>query len=325
MKTLVFVFLISTLNVQALVKSHIKMADDHNVYYQYQKPQDGKPTIVLLNGLLFFAENWKEYYEQLSAKGYGVLLPIYSTQPESIQFSKGKPYYKKIKLTTFGPKQSGVETQTFINETMAVIDHLNIDKFSLLSLSYGSTVAVPLASQFKDRINNLILISPAIVPTNRYNAPGKARFKYYQNLKKYGPFRGQADYLYDAEFYVMLRSVMKREHLSFPGVSFEDYFDGLYQMNRAVKWFDLKDLVNDKLPPVYMFQASTEEKNLKADQSKFWELMKGNEARRSLVTFDGAHHVIVYSSPKESVEMTVKVVEGKLNKTSYKIKASSSN
>ncbi len=119
----------------------------------------------------------------------------------------------------------------------------------------------------------------------------------------------------------MVRSIMKREHLQFSGVSFEDYFDGLYQMNRAVKWLDLKDLVNNDLPPVYMFQASTEEENLKKDQLSFWNLMKDNKSRRSLVTFDGAHHVIVYSSPKESVEMTVKVVEGKLTKNSYLINA----
>lgn len=319
MKMLVFVFLVTTLNVQADIKSHININQGHNVYYQYEKPKDGKPTIVLLNGLLFFAENWKAYYDQLRAKGYGVLLPIYSTQPESIQFAKTTPYFKVKKMTMFGPKQVGTETQVLIDETMAVIDHLAIDKFNLLSLSYGSTVSMSLATQFKKRVDNLILISPAIVPTNRYNAPGEARFRYYENLKKYSPLIGQADFLYDAEFYVMLRSIMKREHLQFPGVNFEDYFDGLYQMNRAVKWLDLKDLVNNDLPPIYMFQASKEEKNLKEDQLKFWDMMKENKARRSLVTFDGSHHVIVYSSPKESVDMTIKVLEGKLNKSSYKV------
>ncbi len=319
-KALVFAFLITTVSTNAFVKSHIKIADGHTVYYQYQKPQAGKPTVVLLNGILFFAENWKEYYEELSSKGYGVLLPIYSTQPESMQFLKKKPFFKETEFTLFGIKQAGIETQTFIDETMAVIDHLNIDKFNLLSLSYGSTISVKLASQYKNRIDNLILISPAIVPTNRYNAPGEARFQYYKKLKDYGPLIGQADYLYDAEFYLMLKSIMKPEHLSFPGVTFDDYFDGLYQMNRSVKWFDLKELAGVDLPPVYMFQAVNEEKSLKKDQLKFWKLMKKNKARKSLVTFEGSSHVIVYSTPIKAVEVTTKVIEGKLTKKSYHVK-----
>lgn len=313
--------LLLSISSYAYIESNIKISDDHFVYYRYQEAQPGKPTVVLFNGILFWASLWETYFEELSSKGYGVVLPIYSTQPESLQLLEGNtPYFAKKVLTPFGIKQKGLETQTFVDDFMAVIDHLNIDRFSIASLSYGSTVSTELALQNKDRIDHFILISPAVVPTNRYNIVGETRYQFYAALNS-NPLTvpGYADYLYDAEFYTMLASIMKPEHLQFPGVSFRDYFNGLYQMNRSVKWFNLSRYTDTDLPNVYMFLGSKEEKNLKRDQLEVWEEMKNHDYAKSLVRFEGGTHAMTWSSPIKTAEMTIKVLENKLVKKEYTV------
>ena len=305
----------------AYIESNIKMGDNHFVYFKYQQAQPGKPTVVLFNGLLFYASAWDSYFDKLRSQGYGVLQPIYSTQPESLQLLKGEtPYFAKMVMSPYGLRQQGLETQTFVDEFMAVIDHLNIDRFSIASLSYGSTVSSELALQNKDRIDHFILISPAVVPTNRYNFVGETRYNYYLALKN-NPFtlKGYADYLYDVEFYSMLTSLIRPEHLRFPGVSFQDYFNGLYQMNRSVKWFDLFDYADTDLPPTYMFLASEEEEKLQADQLALWEEMNKFDYAKSLVQFEGAAHALTWSAPLKAAQMTIKVLENQLTMKEYTV------
>jgi pimeloyl-ACP methyl ester carboxylesterase len=295
----------------------LELSSDHKVYYRYEKPQEGQPTVVLLNGLIYAIENWDEYFEKLSAEGFGVLQIAYSTQPESLRFVKGSPYYSNMVWTFQGLKQEGLETQTLIDEVMAVVNKLNIKKFNLLSLSYGSIVASEMAVQQKKRIDNLILISPAVMSSHRYNSYGQGRHNFYLAQKSLGL---PIDYYYDLELYTTMSSLITANKYSFENVSFTDFFNGVFQMARSSKWFDLKDYAEMDLPPTYLFLASLEEAPLSEDQHKFWDLMSGNPAKRSLVVFQGGYHALPGVSPEATVEMTKKALRNQLpNESKIKV------
>ena len=282
-----------------------EVADNHKVYYRHHPAKVGEPTIVLMNGLIYDIDNWDEFFGELVSRGFGVLQLAYSTQPESLRLLEDgvTPYYAETSYTFKGPRQTGLETQTFVDETMAVVDSLGIKNFNLLTLSYGSITGITLAAQHADRIDNLILSAPAVMASHRYNPYGASRHALYSALPNF------YDYYYDAELYnTMLPLIMGQGRPA--GVEFMDFFHGVYQMARSSKWFDLKDMAEVELPQTHLFLASREDPPLYQDQIRFWELMEENPAKGSMVLFEGAPHALPGVVPEEVAEQTEKLIRG---------------
>lgn len=320
MKLIVSFFILSS-SLFAINDYSLEIADNHQVYYKYEEAQEGKPTIVMLNGLIYSLDYWDDYLEELVKEGYGVVLIAYSTQPESLALLDETPFFSLPVFTPYGPSQANLETEDLVEEVMSVVDSLDLDRFNLLSLSYGSIVAVNVAMEYKDRIDNFIMTSPAVMPSNRYFPLGESRYQYYFTLRQTSPFPGQADYLYDVEFFSTLATTVTPFVYSFDDVDFPDFFNGVYQMVRSAKWFDLKDYAGDDFPPTYLFLASDEESELKKDQFLFWSLFNTNDARKSLVIFRDSPHAIVGASPIKAAEMTIRAINGKLVEKKYNVDA----
>ncbi len=300
-------------------ESYVSLADDHVVYYRYQPAAAGKPTVVLVNGLIYAIENQDEYFVELMKNGTGVVQVAYSTQPESLRGLQGeKPFYAKAIYNPlyslipplYGWMQKGLETQDLVDEVMAVVDHLEIEKFSIVTLSYGSIPGIEAAKQNVDRIENLILIAPAVRTSGRYNSYGASRHAWYQALKTSG--NAYADFFYDAEIGNTMSLLLSPSKYKFEGVEFDDFYSGVYQMARSSKWFDLKHSVTEVLPATTLFVATLEDAPLYDDQQKFWELMQNNPAKKSLVTFEGSFHAIPGVAPEATAEQTLLALSGKL-------------
>jgi pimeloyl-ACP methyl ester carboxylesterase len=291
----------------------IEIADDHKVYYRYKEAQNGAKTLVLLNGLIYAIENWDEYVQELADSDVGVLQLAYSTQPESLRALEGvTPYYSKLQFNPlFGWMQAGLEIQDLVDETMVVVDTLEIDRFSLVALSYGSIIATELAVQQKDRIDDFLLFAPAVMTSGRYNPYGASRHRWYEGLVAAGNL--YADYSYDAEIGNTLALLVTPNRYMFEGVEFLDFFSGVYQMARSTKWFDLKDYAKSELPPTTMFLATLEEGALYKDQMLFWEMMEDNKAKQSLVIFEGSYHAIPGVAPEAAAEVTLQAIDGSLS------------
>lgn len=302
----------------------LEISPSHKVFYKYQKPKPGRQTIVLINGLIYAIESWDEYFDELKKDGVGILQIAYSTQPESLALLNHKtPYFAKVVPTVFGPNQKGLETQDLVDEVMAVVDSKKIKNFTLLSLSYGSIVASQLAVEHRDRIDQLILVSPAVVTSGRYNAYGLSRHLYYAGLKAAG--NPAADHFYDLEIFDTLATLVTAQKYHFDNVAFFDFFSGVYQMARSSKWFDLKDYASQPLPETYLFLASREDPPLHKDQLKFWQLMEVNPAKKALVHFKGSFHAIPGVAPVAAAEQTLKVIHGQMKPGETTVKVGTGN
>ena len=299
-----------------------EIAENHKVAYRYTPPQDGKETIVLTNGLIYSLDYWSEYYDGLVEQGYGVLLIAFSTQPESLSFldSGVVPHFGSIGInladpaaSTYDYKLDHLESQTLVDEVVSLINHLEIDDFHLVSLSYSSFISINIAIQQKNRIKTFIPMAPAVMPSNRYDPIGSAKHNFYEMLRM-NPFVN-ADYLSDFELYSIMYWALFQQFVNLPNklTDFDKFFNGVYQMVRSVKWKDLKDYRNADLPITHLFLAAKEEAALYDDQLKFWELMEPNQAKGSLVVFLEALHALPSSATNGAIEQTIKAVEGELN------------
>ncbi len=296
--------LILGFSTYAVEQGVIEIADNHKVYFKYQKAKKGKPTIVLLNGLIYSLDNWNRYFELMTKQDFGVVLFAYSTQPESLRELSVPPYFSEVEYVMQGARQKGATTQSLANELMHSIDALNIKDFHLLSLSYGSVVAAEMAKQYKHRIQSLIFAAPAVLASHRYNAWGKSRHAWYEAIRPNG------DYYYDQEMYSSMFAIISAGNYSFPGVEFMDFFNGVFHMGSSAKWFDLKDYVTADLPPTHLFLASREDGPLLEDQLHFWELMKQNPTRGSFTMFEGGEHALPGIVPEAVAQITTEILNG---------------
>jgi len=71
-------------------------------------------------------------------------------------------------LIRFDPRGSGlsdrdvaISVATYQQDLEAVVDHLHLEQFALLSVEWGSTAAVPYTARHPDRVSRLLLINPA--------------------------------------------------------------------------------------------------------------------------------------------------------------------
>lgn len=112
----------------------------HQVYYEFGD-QVERPVLVLFNGITMSTPAWT------------LLLPILQTQYRLLRFDflgqgqSDRPAGEKYTLT----EQADM--------AMQLIDHLGIERFYLVGLSYGGMVAQHFTRRFQARILKLILAS----------------------------------------------------------------------------------------------------------------------------------------------------------------------
>lgn len=300
----------------------LQVSDEHAVAYNYIPAQSGKPTLVLLNGLIYSLKNWDNYINELTSKGYGVVLVAYSTQPESLRYIKSTPYYSKITTTVSGLAQTGLEIKDLANDVMMVVDHLKIDQFHLQALSFGSIVGSYIANEYTSRVQSVTLIAPAVMSSHRYTPYGESRHTFYvmQNAMNINPFY-VPDYYYDLELYQTMSMTILTQYntLDLDGTSYEDVFNGVYQMARSTKYFDLKEEAESAWPRTSLFIAENEDPSLKADQLKYWNAKKSVTTDSYLIQVENAPHAIPGSHFKTLAETISEILEGTKASGEYKV------
>jgi 3-oxoadipate enol-lactonase len=80
-------------------------------------------------------------------------------------------------------KTSGNDTIILIADVLIkVLDHLNIQKASVVGLSYGSTSAADLVMTYPDRIDKVVLVSPGITGWEKILKPDSLSNQYFALL-----------------------------------------------------------------------------------------------------------------------------------------------
>lgn len=112
-----------------------------SLFYEIKGNQQGKETIVFLNGVMASTTSWYGYLDVFSKKGYRIVLHDFKGQLKS-QKPKG-PY------TFFQHAQ----------ETKELLHHLGIQKAHIIGTSYGGEVGMKMAMLYPELVQSLSIIS----------------------------------------------------------------------------------------------------------------------------------------------------------------------
>ncbi len=119
--------------------------DGEQLRMAYMDVAPAKPnghTALLLHGRNFPSSYWAPVIKTLADAGYRVVVP------DQIGFGKSS-------------KPAGeLHFDTLARDTVALLDHLHIDKTDIVGHSMGSMLAVRIARAYPDRVAQLVLASP---------------------------------------------------------------------------------------------------------------------------------------------------------------------
>ncbi|WP_027555109.1 alpha/beta fold hydrolase [Bradyrhizobium sp. Cp5.3] len=132
------------------------VSDGENVRMAYMDVAPAQPngrTVVLLHGRNFPSSYWAPVIKMLSEAGYRVVVP------DQIGFGKSsKP-------------QGELHFDTLARNTIALLDHLKIDKADIVAHSLGGMLGVRIARAYPDRVNHLVLTAPIGLEDYRLYVP----------------------------------------------------------------------------------------------------------------------------------------------------------
>jgi pimeloyl-ACP methyl ester carboxylesterase len=110
-------------------------------------------TVVLLHGRNFPSSYWADVIRVLTEAGHRVVVP------DQIGFGKSS-------------KPSGeLHFDTLARNTMALLDHLGIDKVDIVAHSMGGMLGVRIARAYPDRVAHLVLTAPIGLEDYRLYVP----------------------------------------------------------------------------------------------------------------------------------------------------------
>lgn len=128
----------------------------------YIEKGTGKP-IILIHGFLYHTVMWEKSIDALSEKFKVFVIDLW-----------GWGYSERL-------ADLGYSFETYGEQVTGFMDALNIDKATLIGQSMGGGTSVFVAANHPERVNKLILISPAVLPY-----PMSTTGKFYQL-----PFMGE--------------------------------------------------------------------------------------------------------------------------------------
>ena len=121
------------------------------------------PAVVVSHGWCDHAGSWSTFAECLAAAGYKVVVP------DQRGFGKSEHC----------PKSSHYHFPDYVADLAAVIQHLQLDEYTLIGHSMGGTVSALLAALHKPAPQRLLLID-GLGPQSE--TPERARMRYQQHL-----------------------------------------------------------------------------------------------------------------------------------------------
>ncbi|MBN2794549.1 MAG: alpha/beta hydrolase [Clostridia bacterium] len=137
----------------AIVTIPFEGTDGLDIYYEYKKKEGSDKNYILLHGSMYNSKSWSEVMDFFSEKGnvyaYDQLPYGYSEKVLEGEWTGQNPY----------------TTESAIRQLELFMDALDIQEATLVGSSFGGVIAAEAAIRYEDRIENLILVDPAILVT----------------------------------------------------------------------------------------------------------------------------------------------------------------
>ncbi|MBX3032360.1 MAG: alpha/beta fold hydrolase [Bdellovibrionaceae bacterium] len=269
----------------------LRLPDGISRYVEIRPPQAGRPTVVMVNGLVYATERWNPFRQALAQKGYGLVNYDFRGQRWTL-----KEEAKNGHTPAFF--EQGLNPTLLAEELRGVLDALGAKgPVVLVSLSYGSHIAAEFARLYPDRVLDVVFMAPLVVSLDHYDPQGMWVMMGLEWLKfTWGPVLGP---YFHEQAYAQIYRTYYRQNLVPAKIPAElrhipeIYRESIFHLTRAARDFDLRryDFQSLRGPRVHFMTAGEEEPLALRDQFTAFERVRP-ASRGVLVHFTKAFHAI---------------------------------
>ncbi|MBE0701102.1 MAG: alpha/beta hydrolase [Acholeplasmataceae bacterium] len=255
----------------------------------------GKPMLIL-NGIMMSTKSWEPFMATLSHQNQVIRLDFID-QGQSDKWTNGA-YTQQIQVEII---------HQLLNE-------INLDKISIVGISYGGEVALLFAGAYPKMVDRLVLFN-----TTSYTSPWLSEIgKQWNSIGKTRDgatyYRATIPVIYSPSFYEQrLDWMKKRETLLLPIFSNPVFLDAMERLTISAESFDARRILNQIDAPTLIVAADEDYLTPMANQKALFSQIKHAE----MVILPGVGHASMYEKPL----MFVTLVIGFINslETTYNI------
>ena len=254
-----------------MMKEHF--LSDRGIYYRTNDFQDNRQTLVFIHGLTDSSSAWLDYEKKFQAD-FNILTFDLRGHGKS---NKPKHY-------------QDYEVRCFVQDINELINHLNIEKFILVSHSFGATIALEFLMQNQVKVKSAIFLAPIFnVKKVRWTRIVYALLGWSAGLMRRIPFSGNIGRHIDYSKYQNTGDWnLRRMAADIPNTSFHVYvycldhiyrFEGEHYLNRISAPTLIVHGKKDTVMPV---------KNVIEEVKKI--------KKYKLILLDNANHILVLNN-----------------------------
>ncbi|NLC65434.1 MAG: alpha/beta hydrolase [Clostridium sp.] len=250
-----------------------------NIYFE--EYGEGKPLIVL-NGIMMSTKSWDMFIEPFSQDNRLILVDF---------LDQGRSDKVKEKY----------DQNTQVEVIKGLLDFLEIDKISILGISYGGEVALNFATKYEDRIDRLVLFN-----TSHRTSPWLKDIGDAWNLSANDPmnyYLTTIPVIYSPKFYNDNRTwVENRKKLLTENVfNNKDFMDSMVRLTISAEDHDLTEQVKNITTKTLIVSSENDYITPKEEQQMLHGYMKNSE----YIIIPESGHASMYEKPALFITLTL--------------------
>jgi pimeloyl-ACP methyl ester carboxylesterase len=233
-------------------------------------------AIVLLNGIMMSTKSWQPFVNSLTANNKLIRIDFFDQgQSEKLV---GESYTHAIQ----------------VDVVKEVIDHLGLDKVSIIGISYGGEIAIQFAIKYPENVDRLVLFNTAAYTSPWLKDIGRAWIAAGRTKDGEAYYNTAIPVIYSPMYYESHKAWMdKRKEVLVPVFSNELFLNQLERLTLSSESFDVKDKL--KLIEAETLIVAAEEDYLTPVANQ--EYLASNIKNSHLIKIPGAGHASMYEKP----------------------------
>ena len=252
--------------------SHIWIKDK-KIFFEVEG--EGKP-IILLNGIMMSTKSWQPFVNSFKANNQLIRLDFFDQGQSDLRI--GESYTHQIQVEVVD----------------AVMTHLNLEKASIVGISYGGEIAIQYAIQHPDKVDRLVLFNTAAYTNPWLKDIGRAWIAAGRTRDGEAYYNTAIPVIYSPIHYETNKTWMdNRKKVLVPVFSDPTFLDKVERLTLSSESFDAKDQLHKIEAETLVVAAEEDYLTPVANQVYLAERIK----HAHLIKIPGAGHASMYEKP----------------------------
>lgn len=249
--------------------------NDKTVYYTLDGSKHND-VILLLNGIMMSTKSWEPFVSALT-KNHRLLRVDFLDQGQSAKMDTD--YTQKLQVEL----------------TLALLDHLNVNKVYIAGISYGGSVALQFAASHQDRIKKMILFNAVSKTSPWLKAIGDGWNQVAKTRDGLAYYNVAIPLIYSPNFYTKKLDWMEnRKKVLVPVFSDPTFLDAMIRLTKSAESHD----VNNALAEIAVdtLVVASEHDYLTPPFEQHY--IVNHMPKATLITINDAGHASMYEKPE---------------------------